>query len=93
MYGRWPVVAEALPWLLDRYPEFRTVPAGYARIAGQVAFASAASGDRRKAVSWIWKTVRANPRELRPYLALGVITGLVRPDGVVRWLHKRGKGL
>jgi glycosyltransferase involved in cell wall biosynthesis len=93
MYGRWPVVAQALPWLLDRYPEFRTVPVGYARIAGQVAFAAAASGDRTKALSWMWKTARANPRELRPYLALAVMSGLVRPDQVISWLHERGRGL
>lgn len=93
MYGRWPVVAQALPWLLDRYPEFRSAPTGYARISGQVAFAYAAAGDRTKAVSWMWKTVRANPRELRPYLALGVMSGIIRPDAVVRWLHERGRGL
>ena len=93
MYGRWPVVAQALPWLLDRYPEFSSSPTGYARIAGQVAFAYAAAGDRTKAFSWMWRTVRANPREMRPYIALGVMSGLIRPDAVVRWLHERGRGL
>jgi len=93
MYGRWPVVAQALPWLLDQYPEFRTVPAGYARIAGQIAFAAAASGNRAMASRWIWRTIRARPNELRPYIALGVMSGLVNPDAVVRWLHKRGRGL
>ena len=93
MYGRWPVVAQALPWLLDRYPEFRTVPAGYARIAGQIAFAAAASGNRAMASRWIWRTVRARPSELRAYIALAVMSGLVNPDAVVRWLHKRGRGL
>jgi glycosyltransferase involved in cell wall biosynthesis len=93
MWGNWPVVAKALPWLLDRYPEFQTVPAGYARIAGQVAFAAAAYGDRSLAWKWARKAIRANPREARPYIALGVAWGFVKPGTVVRALHRRGKGL
>ncbi|MGE5291797.1 MAG: glycosyltransferase family 2 protein [Micromonosporaceae bacterium] len=93
MYGRWPVVAQALPWLLEKYPEFRSVPAGYARIAGQVAFAAAASGKRSMALRWCWNAARANPRELRPYIALGVLSGLVNPDAVIRFLHRRGQGM
>jgi Glycosyl transferase family 2 len=93
MYGRWPIVAQALPWLLEQYPEFRTVPAGYARIAGQIAFAAAASGKRSMALKWCWSAARANPRELRPYIALGVASGLVKPDSVVRWLHRTGRGM
>src|SRR5262249_23477879 len=83
--GRWPVVATALPWLLEKYPEFRTVPAGYARVAGQAAFASAASGAKSDAWRWVGRTLSANPREPRAYIALGVMSGLVSPDAVVRW--------
>jgi Glycosyl transferase family 2 len=93
MYGRWPLVAEAQPWLLENYPEFRTVPAGYARIAGQAAFAFAACGDRAQALRWVGKTLRANPRERRAYLAFGVALKVVNADSVVRWLHRRGRGL
>ena len=93
MSSMWPVVIQALPWLLEKYPEFRSVPAGYARIAGQVAFAAAASGKRLMALKWCWDAARANPRELRPYIALGVASGLVNPDAVIRWLHRRGRGL
>lgn len=93
MYGRWPIVAKALPWILERYPEFRTVPAGYARIAGQTAFAAAASGDRSASLKWVRRTLAANPREARAYIALGVMSGLVNPDAVLRWLHRRGRGL
>jgi glycosyltransferase involved in cell wall biosynthesis len=93
MYGTWPVVARALAWLLDRYPEFRTVPAGYARVAGQIAFAAAATGDRRMAWRWMWRAIRAHPREPRPYIALGVMSGLIDADQVMRWLHRRGRGI
>jgi glycosyltransferase involved in cell wall biosynthesis len=93
MYGRWPLVAKALPWMLDRYPEFATVPAGYARIAGQAAFAFAACGDTGTALKWVGKTLRANPRELRAYIALGVAVKVLKPDTVIRSLHRFGRGL
>ena len=38
--SRWDTMAQGLTWLLERYPEFATVPAGEARVAGQVAFAT-----------------------------------------------------
>src|SRR5262249_12084032 len=93
MYGRWPLVAKAQPWLLEKYPEFRTVPAGYARIAGQAAFAFAACGDRAQTFRWVGKTLRANPWERRAYLPLCVALKVVDADFVVRWLHPPGPGL
>ena len=90
---RWQVISEALRWLLDHYPEFATEPAGLARIAGQIAFAEAALGDRRSAAHWARRTLAGNPREPRAYLALAVAGRLVRPDLVVRTLHRRGRGI
>lgn len=93
MHASWPMIAQALPWLLEHYPDFRTVPPGYARLAGRIAFATAACGDRPAALRWAWRSVRASPREPRPYLAVAVMAGLIRPDAVVRVLHKRGRGI
>jgi UDP-N-acetylglucosamine transferase subunit ALG13 len=93
MHASWPMIAVALPWLLDHYPDFRTVPPGYARLAGRIAFAAAACGDRTAAWRWAWRSVRASPREPRPYLAIAVMAGLIRPDALVRALHKRGRGI
>ncbi len=90
---RWDTISEALQWLLDRYPEFGTQPAGEARVAGQIAFARAASGDRRGALRWARRTIRRNPREPRAYLALAVAGRVVRADAVLRTLHKRGRGI
>ncbi|SCL33760.1 Glycosyltransferase involved in cell wall bisynthesis [Micromonospora nigra] len=90
---RWDTISEALQWLLERYPEFVTQPAGEARVAGQIAFARAASGDRRGAVRWARRTIRRNPREPRAYLALAVAGRVVRADAVLRTLHKRGRGI
>ncbi|MFG3699283.1 glycosyltransferase family 2 protein [Micromonospora sp. NPDC047620] len=90
---RWDTISEALQWLLERYPEFGTQPAGEARVAGQIAFARAASGDRRGAMRWARHTIRRNPREPRAYLALAVAGRVVRADAVLRTLHKRGRGI
>ncbi|WP_017571310.1 glycosyltransferase [Nocardiopsis halotolerans] len=90
--GRWRTISTALRWLLDRYPEFALVPRGYARVAGQIAFAEAASGRRRAALRWIATTIRNRPAEGRAYLALMVVCGT--PSGwITRALHLRGRGL
>lgn len=93
MHASWPMIAVALPWLLDHYPDFRMVPRGYARLAGRIAFAAAACGDRVTAWRWVRRSIRASPREPRPYLAVAVMAGLIRPDALVRALHKRGRGI
>lgn len=89
----WDTISQALQWLLLRYPEFATVPRGYARIAGQIAFAEAAAGRRREALSWIARTFRASPVEPRAELSLVVALRLMTPDFVVRQLNSRGKGI
>ncbi|WP_262285119.1 glycosyltransferase family A protein [Micromonospora sp. MA102] len=90
---RWETISTALQWLLTRYPEFATVPAGEARVAGQIAFAQAAMGNRREAVRWARRTLAGNPKEPRAYLALAVASKAVNPDRVLRTLHKRGRGI
>ncbi|MGI8626447.1 MAG: glycosyltransferase, partial [Geodermatophilaceae bacterium] len=67
--ARWETIISALTWLLGRYPEFHAVPAGLARIRGQIAFALAATAQRKAAVRWAVAAFRASPRELRAYLA------------------------
>jgi glycosyltransferase involved in cell wall biosynthesis len=91
--SRWDTIVTALSWLLEKYPEFDRVPAGKARITGQIAFASAAKGDRGTAVHWARQTIRTRPTEARAYLALGVASGAVSADAVLRRLHSRGRGI
>jgi glycosyltransferase involved in cell wall biosynthesis len=90
---RWEMISEALQWLLARYPEFGTQPRGTARVTGQIAFARAASGDRRGAVRWARRTLASSAREPRAYLALAVAAGAVRPERILRGLHRRGRGI
>ena len=91
--GRWSTIEQALTWLLKEYPEFEHVPAGRARVTGQIAFAAAAQGDRRDAWQWIGRTLRTHPTEARTYLATMVNLKLIGPDRVLRMLHRYGRGL
>lgn len=91
--GRWATIRSALPWLLDRYPEFAEVPAGEARVLGQIAFATAADHQRREGARWALRSLRRRPLEPRGYLALGVAAGILPPDWVIRQLHRTGRGL
>jgi UDP-N-acetylglucosamine transferase subunit ALG13 len=90
---RWATIATALEWLLDRYPEFATAPSGYARVAGQIAFANAARGERTAALRWTARTIRRKWREPRAYLAVAVAAGVISPDRVLSFLHRRGRGI
>ncbi|WP_345558553.1 glycosyltransferase [Streptomonospora halophila] len=90
--GRWQTISNALRWLLGAYPEFRLVPRGYARVAGQIAFAEAAAGRRGAALEWATAALRAHWGEPRAYLAAAVICG-VSPGAVLRTLHKCGRGI
>lgn len=90
---RWSMIEQALDWLLERYPEFGSEPRGHGRVLGQIAFAVAAQGRRADAGRRVARTLLANPREPRAYLAVAVASGAVSADAVLRRLHARGKGL
>ncbi|MDT0302265.1 glycosyltransferase [Streptomonospora wellingtoniae] len=90
--GRWQTISAALRWLLAAYPEFRLVPRGYARVAGQIAFAEAAAGRRGAAVEWAAAALRAHWGEPRAYLAAAVACG-ASAGAVLRILHRRGRGV
>ncbi|WP_067603650.1 glycosyltransferase [Nocardiopsis listeri] len=89
---RWQTISTALRWLLEKYPEFRVVPRGYARVAGQIAFAEASAGRRGPALRWIGTTLRTRPLEGRAHVAFLVVCG-VPPGWILRLLHLRGKGV
>ncbi|WP_415079153.1 glycosyltransferase family 2 protein [Microbacterium sp.] len=92
-FRRWETMAAGLTWLLRRYPEFEASRRGSARVRGQIAFAHAAMGNRRRAVRWAASSWRRNPLELRAPLTVAVAVGLVRPDRVMEFLHNRGRGI
>jgi len=91
--ARWQVIADALDYLVARYPEFKSAPKGLARIRGQRSFALAALGRRRDAWNEIKATLGSSWLEPRAYLAGIVNTGIVGPDPVVKTLQRYGRGI
>ncbi|MFI7579589.1 glycosyltransferase [Kocuria kalidii] len=90
---KWGDIAEALTYLLRKYPEFETTAKGTAEIAGQVAFAHAARGDRREALRWSRAALRRDPGQLRAWGALAVTTGLVSAERLQNAVANLGRGL
>src|SRR5262249_37710238 len=91
--ARWQVIADALDYLVARYPEFKSAPKGLARIRGQRSFALAALGRRKDAGNEIKATLGSSWLDPRAYLASIVNTGLVGPDPVVKTLQRYGRGI
>ena len=92
-FSKWHMIAQSLTRMLDKFPEFASRPRGRARVRGQVAFALAASGERRQASRWIRKTLADNPREPRAALAALVALRMASPDFIQNGLHARGRGI
>jgi glycosyltransferase involved in cell wall biosynthesis len=92
-FSRWAQIAEAMTHLLAKHPDLATSAAGHARVLGQIAFARAASGDRRGAWQVIRTGLRVSPREPRFVLAALVASRLVTADRVQQALHARGRGI
>lgn len=91
--GRWENIAAGLSYILAKFPEFEGSDQGTARIAGQVAFAQAALGQRKLARSWARRSLRSDWKQLRAYAALVVSTGLVDAGWLVRQMQKAGRGI
>jgi glycosyltransferase involved in cell wall biosynthesis len=91
--GRWDMIIAALQYLVRKHPEFEHEARGLGRIYGQIAFAHAAAGRAQSAREWIRRSLALDRRQPRPYLALLVSTGLLRPSLVLATLHRFGRGV
>lgn len=91
--GRWELVASALRYLLEKYPEFEQEPIGLARIYGQISFALAASGDHRVARDYARRCLRLDVRQPRAYLAFLVSLRILPPRSVVHAANMLGRGI
>ncbi|MCO6006749.1 glycosyltransferase family 2 protein [Actinoallomurus purpureus] len=89
----WETKVEALRWFLERYPEIGRSPAAAGRVYGQIAFGYATVGERREAVRWAGRAMRANWKERRVPFALAVASGVVSGKRVLLTLHARGRGI
>jgi glycosyltransferase involved in cell wall biosynthesis len=83
----------SLRWMMHRHPEIADDGPGAARVYGQLACWSAATGDRIEAWRWTKQAVKSNWREPRAAIALAAVSGVVRVDDVLGALHRRGRGI
>ena len=83
----------SLRWMMQRHPEIGGCKPGAARVYGQLACWSAASGNRSQAWQFSKEAVRANWKEPRTAIALAAMTGAVKVENVLSALHKRGRGI
>ncbi|HEY1488952.1 MAG TPA: glycosyltransferase family 2 protein [Micromonosporaceae bacterium] len=83
----------SLRWMMSRHPEIRGCRPGAARVYGQLACWSAASGNRRDAWHFTREAVRNNWKEPRAAIAIAAATGVVSVDKVLGALHRRGHGI
>ncbi len=89
----WQIIIDATDYLIAKHPELRDSRQGLARLLGRRAFAQAALGQRRGALSDAWKTVRLSWRERRAYVAAAVALRLVSAERLMSLAHKRGHGI
>jgi hypothetical protein len=78
--------------MMARHPEIRGCRPGAARVYGELACWSAASGNRRDAWYFTAKAVRNNWREPGTAMAIAAASGVVRVDRVLGALDKRAWG-
>lgn len=91
--ARWPMIIEALQYLLAKHQEFEKEPQGLARIYGQIAFAYAALGNRPQALMWARRCLSLNRWERRGYLTFLVSYRVVRAEQVLALAHMFGRGI
>ncbi|WP_246199566.1 glycosyltransferase family 2 protein [Arthrobacter zhaoguopingii] len=92
-YEQWEVKNRAHLWMLEHHPDILSSPVGKSRVFGQLAFGHAALGNRREAFRWAGRSLRANWREPRAVLALGVAGGVVSDRRIVDRLQRHGHGI
>jgi len=90
--GRWGTLISSLHYLLEKYP-FPRNQKGLARIYGQLAFACAAADRRRDSLRWSRRSIDLDWRQPRAYLSVPVAAGLLRPETLLRFLHRFGRGI
>ncbi|MFJ3031529.1 glycosyltransferase family 2 protein [Rothia terrae] len=91
--GHWQSMVDGLTYILRKFPEFERQPKGLARIAGQVAFAHAALGNRKMASAFARSALSRDPKQLRAWAALLVASGLIKPQVLLDLVNKTGRGL
>ncbi|TQK71265.1 glycosyltransferase family A protein [Nocardioides sp. SLBN-35] len=90
---RWDSKNAALRAILQLHPAIAADARGAARVYGQLAFGTAAAGDRAESWQWIRRTVRTDPRQWRAAVALAVLPHPPNAERVLNTLHRFGRGV
>lgn len=90
---RWDTKIASSEWMLEHHPDVEADDKGAARLMGQVAFAHACSGSRRKAWSWSGRALRRNPLQWRAVVAAGVAVLPRSGEWVLSGLNRFGRGV
>lgn len=92
-FGKWGAYADGLEYLLATHEGFRQNRKAHGRIASQISFARAASGERRISRRWVREALRNDPTQIKAWLALGISLRLLSAPWVVGVVQRMGKGI
>jgi glycosyltransferase involved in cell wall biosynthesis len=85
--------ATALEYMLDKHPDFRTRRRGHARILGQIAYARASAGERRRGARIAGSALRRDPIAPHAWMALAVAGPRIDPGRLLSAARRMGRGL
>ncbi len=91
--SKWPIIVEAIDYLLAKHPAFHGDRRAMAWMLGRRSFALAAMGKRREALSGAMRAFRYSPAELRAPLAAAVALRVTSADRLMHIAHRRGHGI
>jgi len=91
--GRSLNTATALEYLLEKHPDFRDRRRGHARILGQIAYARAAAGERRRGARIAGRALARYPGAAHAWLALAVAGPGIEPQRLLATARRLGRGL
>jgi glycosyltransferase involved in cell wall biosynthesis len=90
---RYRTIAEAIDYIMAKYPDFDRAPIGKSRLLGQKAFAMAALGERKEALALAKESLKLNPKDKRAPLAILVALRLAPADGLLKLANRMGRGI
>lgn len=90
---RWDSKIASSHWMLDHHHELSSDAAAAARVMGQIAFAHACAGERRKAWRWSREALARRPTQWRAFAAAGVAIWPPSGERLLDLLHRFGRGV
>jgi len=92
-FGQWAAYAEALQYLLEKHPDFASIPRAIGRIEAQIAFALASAGQATEARSWARRAIGHDFRQVKAWLSIGISYRLFTTDSITKVVRRFGRGI